>query len=316
MTGNSPNAINQVKQQLKQRFEMSDTGDCAFVLGIEIVDNAVNGTVTLCQRRYVQDILHRFGMQDCKPAASPVDISTKLVPNDSSATSIDAPYREAVGALMHLMCATRPDIAFAVGMVARFMEHPGQQHWIAVKRIFRYLQGTQSHGLQYHSGANIGFEGYSDADWAGDTNDRKSTSGYVFKLCGAPISWGSKKQASVSLSTSEAEYIALSLTIQEGKWIHNLLCELLQVVGIAPPDLVIFEDNQSCIKMTKNPVNHGRAKHIDIKYHHIRDEVKRGLVQVEYKPTDAMLADLMTKGLAGPRHEDLTKLLGVVACAH
>ena len=221
VTGNSPNAINQVKQQLKQRFEMSDTGDCAFVLGIEIVDNAVNGTVTLCQRRYVQDILHRFGMQDCKPAASPVDISTKLVPNDSSATSIDAPYREAVGALMHLMCATRPDIAFAVGMVARFMEHPGQQHWIAVKRIFRYLQGTQSHGLQYHSGANIGFEGYSDADWAGDTNDRKSTSGYVFKLCGAPISWGSKKQASVSLSTSEAEYIALSLTIQESKWIHT-----------------------------------------------------------------------------------------------
>ncbi len=316
VTGTCDAMVDQVKQHLKSRFEMSDAGDCKFVLGIEVVHDATDGSVTLCQRRYVQDMLHRFGMDDCKPAASPVDISTKLVASDDNSVPVEAPYREAVGALMHLMCATRPDIAYAVGMVARFMERPGQEHWVAVKRILRYLQGTQTHGLRYASVGQVDFEGYSDADWAGDTSDRKSTSGYVFKLAGSPISWGSKKQTSVSLSTSEAEYVALSLAIQEGKWIHKLLCELLGAVGMAAPELVIFEDNQSCIKMTKNPVNHGRAKHIDIKYHHIRDEVKRGLVHVEYKQTESMLADIMTKGLAGPRHADLTKLLGVVACAH
>ena len=161
------------------------------------------------------------------------------------------------------------------------------------------------------------FRGYADADWAGDHADRKSTSGYVFVLMGAPVSWGSKKQSSVSLSTSEAEYIALSLAIQEGKWVHRLLCEILAAaMDESKPELKIKEDNQSCIKMTKNPVNHGREKHIDIKYHHIRDEVKSGDVKLEYCETATMLADIMTKGLPGPRHKDLTAALGIHACSH
>ncbi|KAG6619109.1 putative integrase [Phytophthora cinnamomi] len=287
VTGSSAEMIAEVKRQLKSRFEMTDSGKCSFILGIEVVDNA-DGSVTLSQARYINDILERFGMQDCKPAASPVDISMKLVSSDAM-TKLDAPFREAVGALMHLMTSTRPDIAFAVGYVSRFMENPQVEHWIAVKRIFRYLQGTKSHGLRFSPGKDIDFQGYSDADWAGDLSDRKSTSGYLFQVAGGPISWGSKKQSSVSLSTSEAEYIALSLAIQEGKWVHKLLCEILVAAGGVTPELKIFEDNQSCIKMTKNPVNHGRAKHIDIKYHHIRDEVKRGEVIVEYCETATML---------------------------
>uniref|UniRef100_H3H975 Integrase catalytic domain-containing protein n=2 Tax=Phytophthora ramorum TaxID=164328 RepID=H3H975_PHYRM len=184
-------------------------------------------------------------------------------------------------------------------------------HWVAVKRIFRYLQGTKTHGICFKPGDKIDFRGYSDADWAGDLADRKSTSGYTFMLMSAPVSWGSKKQSSVSLSTSEAEYIALSLAIQEGKWIHRLLCEILAAANETGPELMIREDNQSCIKMTKNPVNHGRAKHIDIKYHHIRDEVKRGEVKLEYCETSVMLADIMTKALAGPRHTELTAALGI-----
>lgn len=313
VTGSSMDLITSVKNQLKERFEMTDSGPCKFVLGIEIVKSS-DGSVTLCQRRYVDDILKRFGMNDCKPVASPVDISVKLVGNSENGTAINAPYREAVGALMHLMCATRPDIAFAVGMVSRFMESPQDIHWTAVKRIFRYLQGTKSHGIRFDPSVKLDFTCFSDADWAGDIVDRKSTSGYVFKMVGGPISWGSKKQSSVSLSTSEAEYIALSLAIQEGKWIHRLLCELLKAANVPTPKLVIFEDNQSCIKMTKNPVNHGRAKHIDIKFHHIRDEVKSGEVEVEYCPTQTMLADLLTKGMPGPRHQDLTSALGVQGC--
>ena len=130
------------------------------------------------------------------------------------------------------------------------------------------------------------------------------------------MSWGSKKQSSVSLSTSEAEYIALSLAIQEGKWVHRLLCEMLMAASESGPELVIAEDNQSCIKMTKNPVNHGRAKHIDIKYHHIRDEVKSGEVKLKYCETATMLVDIMTKGLPGPRHKNMTAALGIHVCSH
>uniref|UniRef100_A0AAV1U725 Reverse transcriptase Ty1/copia-type domain-containing protein n=1 Tax=Peronospora matthiolae TaxID=2874970 RepID=A0AAV1U725_9STRA len=304
VTGSSLELIAQTKNDLKTRFEMTDSGKCAFVLGIELLDGE-DGSVTICQRRYVDDILKRFGMDDCKAVASPVDMSSRLVSSDAT-TKVDAPFREAVGALMHLTTATRPDIAFAVGYVSRFMENPQEEHWVAVKRIFRYLQGTKTHGICYKPSARIDFRGYSDADWAGDLTDRKSTSGYTFMLLGAPVSWGSKKQPSVSLSTTEAEYIALSLAIQEGKWIHRLLCEIVMAANEEGPELMIHEDNQSCIKMTKNPVNHGRAKHIDIKYHHIRDEVKRGEVKLKYCETAVMLADIMTKGLHGPRHKEMT----------
>uniref|UniRef100_A0AAV1TKI6 Polyprotein n=1 Tax=Peronospora matthiolae TaxID=2874970 RepID=A0AAV1TKI6_9STRA len=313
VTGSSLEMIARTKNDLKTRFEMTDSGKCAFVLGIELLDGK-DGSVTMCQRRYVDDVLKRFGMDECKAVASPVDVSSRLVPSNS-ASKVDVPFREAVGALMHLTTATRPDIAYAVSFVSRFMEKPQEEHWVAVKRIFRYLQGTKMHGICYKPSAKIDFRGYSDADWAGDLADRKSTSGYVFMLLGAPVSWGSKKQPSVSLSTSEAEYIALSLAIQEGKWINRLLCEIMAAANEEGPELVIREDNQSCIKMTKNPVNHGRAKHIDIKYHHIRDEVKRGEVKLEYCETTLMLADIMTKGLHGPRHKDLTAALGIRACS-
>uniref|UniRef100_A0AAV1TGV6 Integrase catalytic domain-containing protein n=1 Tax=Peronospora matthiolae TaxID=2874970 RepID=A0AAV1TGV6_9STRA len=313
VTGSSLEMIARTKNDLKTRFEMTDSGKCAFVLGIELLDGK-DGSVTMCQRRYVDDVLKRFGMDECKAVASPVDVSSRLVPSNS-ASKVDVPFREAVGALMHLTTATRPDIAYAVSFVSRFMEKPQEEHWVAIKRIFRYLQGTKMHGICYKPSAKIDFRGYSDADWAGDLADRKSTSGYVFMLLGAPVSWGSKKQPSVSLSTSEAEYIALSLAIQEGKWINRLLCEIMAAANEEGPELVIREDNQSCIKMTKNPVNHGRAKHIDIKYHHIRDEVKRGEVKLEYCETTLMLADIMTKGLHGPRHKDLTAALGIRACS-
>ena len=190
VTGSSTEMIARTKSDLKMRFEMTDSGKCAFVLGIELVDD-IDGSVTMCQRRYVDDVLKRFGMSDCKAVISPTDISSRLTPSDA-ATKINAPFREAVGALMHLMTATRPDIAFAVGYVSRFMENPQVEHWMAVKRILRYLQGTKSHSICFKTDNKVDFCGYSDADWAGDHEDRKSTSGYAFILMGAPISWGRK----------------------------------------------------------------------------------------------------------------------------
>ncbi|KAG2758672.1 hypothetical protein Pcac1_g29215 [Phytophthora cactorum] len=165
ITGSSPELIARTKTDLKTRFEMTDSSKCVFVLGIELVDGP-DGSVTMCQRRYVDDILKRFGMDECKAVVSPVDMSIRLVPSNA-ATKVNDPFREAVGALMHLMTATRPDIAYAVGYVSRFMENPQEEHWVAVKRIFRYLQGTKTHGICFKPGDNIDFRGYSDADWAG-----------------------------------------------------------------------------------------------------------------------------------------------------
>uniref|UniRef100_A0AAV1UAU9 Integrase catalytic domain-containing protein n=1 Tax=Peronospora matthiolae TaxID=2874970 RepID=A0AAV1UAU9_9STRA len=162
ITGSSCELIARTKTDLKTRFEMTDSGKCAFVLGIELLDGA-DGSVTLCQRRYVDDILKRFNIDDCKAVASPVDMSSRLVSSDA-ATKVDAPFREAVGALIHLTTATRPDIAFAVGYASRFMENPLEEHWVAVKRIFRYLQGTKMHGICYKPTSKIDFRGYSDAD--------------------------------------------------------------------------------------------------------------------------------------------------------
>uniref|UniRef100_A0AAV1UD62 Reverse transcriptase Ty1/copia-type domain-containing protein n=1 Tax=Peronospora matthiolae TaxID=2874970 RepID=A0AAV1UD62_9STRA len=190
ITGSSCELIAHTKTDLKPRFEITDSGKCAFVLEIELLDGT-DGSVTLCQRRYIDDTLKRFGMDDCKAVAILVDMSSRLVSSDA-ATKVDAPFREAVGALMHLTTATRPDTAFAVGYVLRFMKNPQEEHWVVVKRIFRYLQGTKMHGICYKPKAKIEFRGYSDADWAGDLADRKSTSGYVFMLLGALVSCGSK----------------------------------------------------------------------------------------------------------------------------
>jgi len=194
ITGNCVNLQNEVRKQLAARFEMTDLGECKFVLGIEIMRPKNWNGVILCQRRYVQDILEKFGMTDCKYVKSPVDMSTKLSGEHSPKEKVEIeemqsiPYRQAVGALMYLMVASRPDIAYAVGMVSRFMENPGKLHWIAVKRIFKYLKGTTDFGLRYSHGSTLNLEAYCDADWAGDVNDRKSTSGYLFKLAGGPIS--------------------------------------------------------------------------------------------------------------------------------
>ncbi|KAG2871224.1 hypothetical protein PC114_g27017 [Phytophthora cactorum] len=186
ITGSSPELISRTKTDLKTRFEMTDSGKCVFVLGIELVDGP-DGSVTMCQRRYVDDILKRFGMDECKAVVSPVDMSTRLVPSDA-ATKVNAPFREAVGALMHLMTATRPDIAYAVGYVSRFMENPQEEHWVAVKRIFRYLQGTKTHGICFKPGCNgITHKWLHVATWlhGGFSNvGVRHTNGYTLQTAG------------------------------------------------------------------------------------------------------------------------------------
>ena len=217
-------------------------------------------------------------------------------------------YQAVVGSLLYLSNKTRPDIAYAVSSVARYSSKPTRDHWTAVKRILRYLKGTHDYGLLYQKKASVELLGYSDADWAGDVGDRKSTSGYVFFLGGAAVSWKSCKQTSVALFTAEAEYIALSGAFQEAMWFQQLIADVLNK---RVQETTIFEDNQSTICLAKNQHVHGRTKHVDIKYHFIRDLVEAKRVKLVYCASENMIADMLTKGLPIKQFEKLRELAGI-----
>jgi hypothetical protein len=213
-------------------------------------------------------------------------------------------YQSAVGSLLYL--STRPDIVYAVSNIARFSSEPTKQHWTAVKRILRYLNGTQNFGLLYKKTENTEIVGFSDADLAGDLNDRKSTSGYIFLMSGAAVSWRNKKQTCVALSTAEAEYIASAVKEALLMKQQNSDCQCTSA-----DRMVIMEDNQSPICMSENPQFHGRAKHIDIKYHFVREHVAHGNILLKYCKTEDMIADMLTKGLSASKFERLCKLAGM-----
>ena len=306
----SEQRMEEVKRALCRKFEVKNLGELHHFLGLKVVQDKVSGDVWIGQPAYVGKVLERFGMQDAKSVVTPVDTSTKLVKAVEDDGLVDRSlYQSAVGSLLYLSTSTRPDIAFAVSNVAKFYANPTQRHWTGVKRILRYLKGTSDLGLHYTSSDVDDLVGYSDSDWAGDLDDRKSVSGYMFKLCGAPISWRSKKQTSVALSTAEAEYVALSGATQEAVWLRQLTSEL-RYEQTKPT--VVYEDNQSAISLAQNAQFHGRMKHIDIRHHFVREKVSDGVVEIKYCRSDRMLADILTKGLSGTIFETLRKSAGIV----
>ena len=305
----SEQLLAEAKRSLAGQFKMKDMGKLEYFLGVKIVLDLEAGSAWIGQPVYTQGILLKYGMEHAKPVNSPVDPSSKLVKAMEESESCDqAQYQSAVGSLLYLSTRTRPDITYAVSTVARFCANPSQHHWIAVKRILRYLKGTLNFGLLYRKDGPTEFTGYSDADWAGDIDDRKSTSGYIFQIGGTAVSWRSKKQSCVALSTAEAEYMALASAAQEAIWLRRLRNDLKD--GPAG-SMVIFEDNQAAICMARNPQFHGRAKHIDIKYHFIREQVQNDVVSLKYCQTGEMIADILTKGLTYDKFSKLRKMAGV-----
>ena len=248
-------------------------------------------------------------MDKCKSIETPVDPSQKLCKATDKCTLCDqALYQSAVGCLLYLSVKTRPDITFAVHNVAKYSAKPTIQHWKAVKRIFRYLKGTENFGIMYKDEGPSGFIGYSDADWGGDIDNRRSTSGYSFHLSGGVVSYSSRKQSCVALSTAEAEYMALASATQEAVWLRKLATDLhLDTKG----PMLIYEDNQATIVMSKDPQYHGRSKHIDIKFHYVRDQCNDNVIQLKYCPTNDMIADIFTKGLSQDKFKRLRQMLGM-----
>lgn len=285
-------ALKTVKEMLTGKFQMKDLGRLKNFLGITF--DQCDGGVNMSQQSYVGKLLERFDMQDCKPRSTPCE--PKLNYTDSDEKLIDPrKYREAVGSLIYLTSCTRPDLSYVVSKLSQYFSEPTEEQWTTVKHVLKYLKGTNDKMLCYRKcDEGLRLVTYSDADWAGDANDQRSTSGYCVSLCknGPLISWKTKKQPTVALSTCEAEYIALAATIQECLYLTQLL-EHLDDYQYGVP--IIYEDNQGTIALAKNPVSRQRCKHIEIKYHFVRSTVNNGKVCLEYCPTDQMVADLMTK---------------------
>ena len=215
-------------------------------------------------------------------------------------------YRQLVGSLLYLT-HTRPDIAFAVGLVSRFSQDPHESHWKATKRILRYIKGTVRFGIQYTAGTPE-LVGFTDSDWAGSVDDRKSTSGFVYHFGSAPIAWSCKKQSAIALSSAEVEYRVAILSSQEVLWLQQLLMEF----GFPQEHpTTLWCDNQSAIHISRNPIEHQRTKHIEIHMHFIRQLIQDGVLSLEYMPTEAQVADIFTKPLASPRFLQLRLMLGV-----
>lgn len=299
-------AIEPVIKHLQREFEIK-VFELKCFLGLEI-DQRPDGSIHAHQQGYARKVLDRFNMTDCNAVSTPLDNSQKLGEFEADG-EIDFPYREAVGSLMYLAVATRPDISFAVGSVSRYLEKPAAAHVNAVKRILKYVKGTMDMGIRFEGGNDLHFCGYSDADYAGDVTTRRSTSGYVFMFGGSVISWGSERQKSVALSTTESEYMAASHAVKELVWLRNLLCELQQKKLDAP---TFYMDNQSAIRLVKNPEFHKRTKHIDVRYHFIREKFEDGIFKLEYVQTDDQAADIMTKALPKPKHQFFCRLMGVM----
>jgi hypothetical protein len=273
-----------------QKFEMSMMGELKYFLGFQ-VKQLKDGTF-ISQTKYIQDILTKFGIKDAKPIKTPMGTNVHL-DLDTGGKSVDQKvYRSMIGSLLYL-CASRPDIMLSVCVCARFQADPKEVHLRAVKRIMRYLVYTPKFGLWYPKGFTFDLIGYSDADWAGCKIDRKSTSGTCQFLGRSLVSWVSKKQNSVPLSTAEAEYIAVGHCCAQLLWMRQTLRDY----GYKLSNVPLLCDNESAIRMADNPIEHSRTKHIDIQYHFLRDHQQNGDIEIAYVSTKEQLTDIFTKPL-------------------
>ncbi|KAL0403672.1 UNVERIFIED_CONTAM: Retrovirus-related Pol polyprotein from transposon RE1 [Sesamum radiatum] len=304
-TGNNEKMIHDFKEDMMKTFEMSDLGLMHFFLGIEI--NQEKEGIFICQKKYTETLLKKFKMESCKTVTTPLVTGEKYKKEDGSEKVDGSIYRSLIGSLLYLT-ATRPDIMFATSLLSRFMQSPSQVHYGAAKRILRYLQGTKDFGIWYKSTNDAKLVGYTDSDWAGSADDMKSTSGYTFSLGSGIFSWASKKQATVAQSSAEAEYIAAAAASNQATWLRRILEDMGEK---QEEPTTIYCDNKSAIAITKNPVQHNRTKHIDIKYHALREATTRGEIELKYCSTEEQLADMFTKALPRDKFEELRMKIGV-----
>ena len=304
--------MKQEKAAIAQRFKLVDNGEISHVLGLMIKRDRSRKILTISQPMYVQEVLERFRMDQCNPVSTPLETGRQFTKTDmQNDVQFDKEvYQQAIGCLTYLSTNTRPDISAAVSALSQHMSNPSSDHWSGVKRVFRYLKGTIDYGLVFSAGDGV-LHGYCDADWAGDIDNRRSTSGYVFRIGDATVSWSCQKQKTVARSSTEAEYVSLSYATQEAVWLRRLMDDL--GFGTQAP-MKMYEDNNGAIELTKNAKHHNRTKHIDIAHHFVREKVEEKEIVVTHCPSKEMTADIMTKGIPRVQFEKLRDLMGV-GCA-
>ncbi|KAJ0949393.1 putative RNA-directed DNA polymerase [Helianthus annuus] len=294
LTASSDSLLKSIIKSLSAEFNMTDLGQLRHFVGIT-VHRKQNG-LFLSQSTYAADILSRANMSICNPVSTPVEVGSKLSATHGTPFSDGPLYRSLAGALQYLTI-TRPDISYAVQQVCLFMHAPREPHFQLLKRILRYIKGTLSQGLHITPSPNTKLTAYSDADWGGCPDSRRSTSGYCVYLGDNLISWSAKRQATISRSSTEAEYRGVANTVAETCWIRNLLLELHVPIRQAT---IIYCDNISAVYLAENPVHHQRTKHVELDIHFVREKVRLGDIKVLHIPADYQYADIFTKGL--PKH--------------
>ena len=301
-----------MKEHLSSEFEMKDLGAAKKILGMEIKRDRKSRLLFLSQQSYVEKVLQRFNMHDAKSVSTPVAPHFKLSALQCPSSDEDieymsrVPYSSAVGSLMYAMVCSRPDLSYAMSLVSRYMANPGKEHWKVVQWIFRYLRGTSNACLKFGK-TDEGLAGYVDSDFAADLDKRRSLTGYVFTVGGCAVSWKATLQPVVALSTTEAEYMAVAEACKESVWLKGLYAELCQDDSC----INLFCDSQSAIYLTKDQMFHERTKHIDIKYHYVRDVVAQGTLKVCKISTHDNPADMMTKLVPVAKFELCSNLVGL-----
>ena len=301
--------LSDFKQSLKDKFSMKDLGPLKHFLGISF--ECSDGQIAMNQTGYIERILKKFGLENCNPKSIPcaTGINTELSESSKPLQDVRL-YREMVGSLIYVMTGTRPDICYVVNLLSQNMVAPTMAHLKLCKQVFKFLKGTKHYDLKFTKAKNgLCLEGYVDSDW-GSSPDRRSISGYCYQLndtgaLNAPISWASCKQRIVALSSTEAEYVAVTDAMKEGNYLRQLLADM---TGSKKQAIRLHADNQGAIALSKNAVHHKRTKHIDIRYHFIRYEVDNNIVHLVYVPSDNNIADMFTKPLPSSK---LLQFIGI-----
>ncbi|KAH9654970.1 hypothetical protein KPL70_022170 [Citrus sinensis] len=309
--------IEKLKTELRAEFEIKDLGSASKILGMQVKRDRAAKTLLLSQASYIKRVLSKFDMVTSKAVSTPLGTHFKLSkqqePSDDAETEYmkKIPYSSVVGSIMYAMVCSRPDIAYGVGVVSRFMGNPGKMHWSAAKWILRYLYGSSDSGILFSRDNKVISKviGYVDSDFTGDLDKRRSTTGFVFTMCGGAVSWKASLQSVVALSTTEAEYIALTEAVKEAKWIRGIISEM----GLTQDTILICCDSSSAIQLSKNSKYHERTKHVDVRLHFIREEIERGVVDVVKISTEVNPADALTKPIPTVKFRNSLSLIGVTS---
>ncbi|GMF22946.1 unnamed protein product [Phytophthora lilii] len=297
-----------IRAELGSQFKLKSIGDARFVLGMEIQYNIVNGELLLRQTQFIKYLLEKFGQQDSNAVRNLLTIGQDLTQDGLHEMHRGkTQFRELIGSLLYVANATRPDISVALSILSQFLDNPLEIHWNAATRELCYLKGTATLGIQFRRNKHLVLEAFADANWGGDRLTRRSTSG-VLLLLGAPVVFKSKRQATVALSSAEAEYMSLALATQEVVWLRYLLLEM--GFKLEKPTTV-YLDNKSAIRIASNHGYTPRAKHIDLRAHFVRDHVEAKTIFLQHVASDDQLADYLTKPIPTPQLVKLREASGI-----